>query len=197
MALNKDKKGVDKNTYEEHNVDDDDVIFDDVDEEGKSTQSVKKVREKLKKCEIERKKYLDGWQRSKADFINTRKRDEENKKDAVKASREDVLENIIPVLDSFELAFHGGEAEKSLDKDWINGMKGIQSQLLSVLKEYGVTQMNPIGEEFNPSLHDSVESKETDDKALDGQILEVRQMGYEIDGKIIRAAKVVVAQLIN
>jgi molecular chaperone GrpE len=194
MARNKDKNNIDEEQNGVHNVDDD-VVFDDVDEEGFSTENVKKVREKLTKCEEERKNYLDGWQRAKADYINMRKRDEENRTKSVANAKEDVILSIIPVLDSFELAFMGSDAEKTLDENWVAGMKGIQSQLLSILSEHGVSQMNPIGEEFSPSLHDSVESREVDNKKEDGKILEVRQKGYEINGKILRAAKVVVAQI--
>jgi len=169
-------------------------FFDDVDDEAKSLENIKSVRAKLKKCETEKKEYLDGWQRAKADFVNTKKRDEENRLNSIKFAKQDVIESIIPVLDSFELAFVGEDAEKKLDKNWLAGMKGIQSQLVGVINGYGVTQMNPIGEEFDPNLHDSVESRKTDDKAKDGIVIEVRQNGYMLDGKVIRAAKVVVAQ---
>lgn len=190
MAKNKEKKDIDSEVNEAHNVVDD-VVFEESDEEGKSLETSKKVREKLKKCEEEKKEYLDGWQRAKADFINMRKRDEEDRVKAVKYAREEVLQSVIPVIDSFEMAFTP-ESEKVFDKNWLVGMKGIQTQLLNTLKEYNVTQMNPLGEEFDPNLHDSVESKNTDDKKKDGKITEVRQKGYEMDGKVIRAAKVVV-----
>ena len=190
------KENIDIDDNEEHNIDDD-VVFDDVDEEGKSTENVKKVRSKLKKCEQEKREFLEGWQRAKADSINTRKRDEENRLSSVKAAKENVIQSIIPVLDSFELAFQSNDSDKNLDKNWIAGMKGIQSQLIGTLGEYGVIQMNPIGEDFDPNLHDSVESIATVDESQDGKIAEVRQTGYQIDGKILRAAKVTVAEFKN
>lgn len=195
MAKNKDKKNIDIDSNEAHNADDD-VVFDDIDEEGKSLETAKKLREKLKQCEEERREYLTGWQRSKADYINMRKRDEEARISAIKSAKEDVIVGVIPVLDSFEMAF-SGEHHESVDENWIKGIRGIETQLLRTLGEYGVIQMYPLGEEFDPNLHDSVESKPTDNENENGKIIEVRQKGYSIDGKIIRAAKVVVAEFRN
>jgi len=191
MTQNNDKIDIDSTKKSKHN-DPDDVIFDEVDEEGKSTASTKKVREKLHACEEEKKKYLDGWQRCKADAINGRKRDENSRITAVQTAKEDVILSILPVLDSFEIAFGDKKSLEAMDSDWVAGMKHIQSQLISVFGEYGIEQIDPEGERFDPNTQESVEIREVKDEKSDDKILDVIQKGYIINGKVLRPAKVVV-----
>ncbi len=175
----------------------DDVILDtdsDLDDsvvaETHQGDTIKKLREKLKKAEAEAKEYLDGWQRAKADFINIRKRDEEAKQEFVKFSKEEIVSDLIPVLDSFDLAFRNKEAWQSLPKDWRMGMESIYNQLLSALSSHGVQKMIPDGEKFDPKLHEAVEMVPVSDENEDGKILEVIQPGYSLAGKEVRAPKV-------
>lgn len=81
----------------------DDIVFDEDSELG-DNQVVKKLREKLKTAVEEKQTYLDGWQRDKAEFMNARKRDEEAKQDFLKFAKLNVIEDILPVIDSFDMA---------------------------------------------------------------------------------------------
>src|SRR5688500_18315098 len=74
----------------------DDVVSEDTGEE-----SIAKLRERLKTCVEEKQKYLDGWQRDKADFLNARKRSEEEKKEFLKFANENLIAELLPVLESF------------------------------------------------------------------------------------------------
>src|SRR3989344_1508768 len=65
---------------------------------------VKDLREKLKRAIEEKQEYLNGWQRAKADLINARKRDEEDKKNFAKYAKEGIVQDFIPVLESFDMA---------------------------------------------------------------------------------------------
>jgi molecular chaperone GrpE len=135
---------------------------------------------------------LDGWQRSKADSINAKKRDEERRLEAIAVAKEDTLCATIPVLDSFDMAFGNEKSFEGIDANWIAGMKSIQSQLLGVFSDYGVTQISPLGEKFDPSMHESVEIREVENESDDDKVLEVIQKGYIINDKVLRAAKVAV-----
>lgn len=156
---------------------------------------VKKLRTRLKECQKEKQEYLDGWQRSQADSINARKKEETARGEISKFAKEDLIVEILPVLDSFEMAFGNKTAWEKVDSNWRKGIEHIHSQLLSILKENNLTQTNPEGESFNPELHDCVETIETNDKKQDGKVVEVLQKGYTFYNKIIRPAKVKVGKL--
>ena len=141
---------------------------------------VKKIKEKLKSAEDKAKEYLDGWQRAQADFVNIRKRDEEAKMEFLKFAHADVVSQLIPVLDSFELSLPHGNKE----------LEVIYKQFISILKSGGLEEVDPKGEIFDPRKHESVGVAPTPLEEEDDKILEVLQKGYMINGKIIRPAKV-------
>lgn len=142
--------------------------------------AVKKLREKLQIAEDKAKEYLDGWQRSQADFVNLRRRDEEAKVEFLKFAHADIITQLMPVLDSLELSLPHGNKE----------LEVVYKQFLSVLKSNGLEEINPLGEVFDPKCHESIGTVETADVAEDHKILEVVQKGYILSGKIIRPAKV-------
>lgn len=175
----------------------DDVVFEDEDGEGNVANpaaKIKQLREKLKKSETERMEYLSGWQRAKADLVNARKRDEEDKKEFIKYANEDLIGELLTVLDSFDMAFANQEAWEKVDKNWRVGVEYIYSQLLSSLERFHLKVINPVGQKFDPNHHVSIESVIVTDKAQDGVIIKVVQKGYELNGKAIRAPKVEVGE---
>lgn len=156
------------------------------DEELDSSDTVSKLRKKLKEAVEEKQEYLDGWQRSKADFINFKKRNEEERQGFIKFALEGIILEIIPTLDSFDMALKNKEAWEKAPKDWRLGIEHIYKQLLKSLKSHGVEQINPIGENFSREKHDSIEEIEGED----GKIMDVTLRGYSLNGKIIRPAQV-------
>lgn len=148
---------------------------------------VKKLREKLKSAEDKAKEYLDSWQRSQADFVNIRRRDEEAKQEFLKFANEKLLEELIPVLDSFNIAVSAGHAD----------LEPLYSQLVSVLKGRGLEEIEPAGQEFRPEEHEALGVVETDKKDEDHRVLEVLQKGYRLNGRVIRPAKVKVGEFKN
>lgn len=161
-----------------------DVVAEDLDDsvvaEEHAQESVSKLRGKLKEMEGKAKEYLDGWQRSQADFVNLRKRDEEAKIDFLKFANASFIEQLIPVLDSFNLALAHGNKE----------IEPVYNQLMNVLKQNGLEESNPLGETFDPRMHEAIGVVKTEKKDEDHKILEIMQKGYIMSGKIIRPAKV-------
>lgn len=168
----------------------DDIVF----EESENDDKFKKVKEKLNICLKENKENLLGWQRARADFVNAKKENEERVKNSFAFAKSELMEDILPVVDSFDMAFANKEAWDKVDKGWRTGVEYIHTQLLSVLESNGLKQINPISQKFDPSLHTSVEVVDTSNKKEDEMILEVVQKGYEMNGKVVRAAKVKVGQ---
>ena len=128
--------------------------------------------------------------RHQADFANYRKRAEKENSEAGRRATARVAEALIPVLDGFEhaLAAHR-EAEY---ENYRKGFELIHKQLLDNLTRLGVERVEPLGQPFDPHLHQAMDRVETTDHA-DGTILEVYQPGYVYYGRILRPAMVRVA----
>lgn len=172
----------------------DDIVFDEDSELG-DNQVVKKLREKLKTAVEEKQTYLDGWQRDKAEFMNARKRDEEAKQDFLKFAKLNVIEDILPVIDSFDMAMANKASWESVSAEWKIGVEGIYNQLLGALTKQGVTSFGSKGDSFDPNLHQSVSMVATTDKAQDHTVAEVLQKGYILSGKVVRPAMVQVFEV--
>jgi molecular chaperone GrpE len=161
---------------------------------GTSKDTVKDLREKLKKAIAEKQEYLDGWQRAKADFVNARKRDEEGRKEMLKYATEDIIMQISPVLDSFTMAFANKEAWEKVDKNWRMGVEYIYSQLNGILEQNGFKAFDPQGEKFDPLRHSAIESVPVTDQSQDHVVIATVQKGYILNGKIIRPAQVKIGE---
>ncbi len=185
-------KKIKKNKKEEEDIDD--VVIESEEESVSSfgDKTTKNLREKLKKVTAEKQEYLAGWQRAKADLINARKDFNEEKSSLLKFAKTDLIIQIIPVLDSFEMALKN--VDKAGLKEWSQGVQYIYSQLLSVLETNGVNQVDPLNEKFDPKFHVSVESVKVDEKSFENTIVEVVQKGYFLNEKVIREAKVKVGE---
>ena len=184
------------NKEEDINLEGEDIVIESEEESNNSfgDTSTKKLREKLAKAISEKQEYLAGWQRAKADLVNARKDFGEQKTALSKYAQADLIVQIIPVLDSFEMALVNIDESDEKLKNWVVGVKHIYNQFLSILENNGVSQLNPIDENFDHNKHISVESVKVDEEKYKNIILEVLQKGYELNGQIIREAKVKVGE---
>lgn len=162
-----------------------------------SMETIKKLREKLKTVEAEKVEYLTGWQRAKADFINARKRDEEDKRAFAKRATEDLIVELVPVLQSFESAMANKEAWEKIDKNWRTGVEYIAGQLKKALVDHGLKEIDPTGKEFDPTRDEAMEHVSVTEKNKNNIVLEVLQKGYELNGTVIRAPRVKVGECIK
>lgn len=182
--MSKDNKKT-KSTQEEDIVFEDEHIIENLEED-----KIKKIKEKLKECQKERQEFLDGWQRAQAESINIKKRLEDDKKNIVSYATEEILQDLFPVLDAFDMVFKDKEALEKVDPNWVKGVEYIMSQFKSVFEKRNIDGFSPKGEKFNEEEHNSIELISTDDKKEDDIVLEVIQKGYKIKDKIIRPATV-------
>lgn len=166
----------------------DDVVFEDEGEDVRGT--VKKLREKLRVCEAEKKDYLDGWQRMRADFANARRDEDARRGELIRFAAEGLVEELLPTLDSFSMAFANKEAWEKVDANWRNGVEYIHTQLLSVLETRGLTEIGKVGEKVDPRLHIAIEVVHDDDDHKADTVSLVVQKGYRLHSKVIRPAKV-------
>ena len=151
---------------------------------------IKRLRDDMARSEKERAEYLDGWQRAKADLINYKKDEGRRLEEFMKFAGAAMAEDLLPVLDSFDLALAGAPGGAGALEQ---GMRIIRSQLEDMLKKRGVAAIAVhAGEPFNPEKHEAIGQMQSEYPA--GVIAEVSQRGYEIAGRIIRPARVRLAQ---
>lgn len=158
---------------------------------------ISSLKTKLKISEQEKREILEETQRVKADFLNARKRLEEERLKDRERSVLTHIERLLPLCDSFEMAMSDKEKWDKADLSWRKGVEGIYSQLQSILSSYSVKKVNPVNEAFNPYKHEALSTVPVADEKQHDQIIAVIQLGYEmqrIDGttEMIRPARVAI-----
>ncbi len=162
---------------------------------GKSeSETVADLKEKLAVCVKEKQDYLDKWQRSAAEFQNARKRDAEDNERFRKYAAESLVAELLPVLESFNVAFSNKEAWEKVDKNWRTGVELIANQLKGVLEANGLKELNPLGEKFDTMLHEAVEFEEVKDESENQKIIAVIHKGYVFYDRVLKAPKVKVGE---
>jgi molecular chaperone GrpE len=175
-------------------IESDDTLDDSVIAEENMAETVKKLRAKLKKSQTDAQEYLTGWQRAKADFVNARKRDEEERKEFTKFANERLIESLIPVLESFDMAMSNKEAWEKADKNWRIGVEYIANQLKKTLADAGLEEVDPLGLPFDATRDEAAEYVRVIDALEDHKIISVVQKGYNLNGKAMRPPKVRVGE---
>jgi molecular chaperone GrpE len=164
------------------------------DEEGQEVteaSKLKSLRDELKAVQAEKASLLEEVQRTKADFLNSKRRLEEEAARTAERNEEKLLLALLPMADSFTMARKDEDAWNAIDEAWRKGVEGIQSQLERLLESYNVTVIDPAGETFDPERHEAVGTAESESESQ--TVLDVVQLGYERDGTVLRAAKVVIS----
>lgn len=178
--------------------DNEDVVFEESNEEGEAlngAQKMKQLRDKLKVVEKEKQEYLDGWQRARADYSNLLKANEEDKKRLRGIIEEGFIEELIPVVDSFQSAFNNKEAWEAVDENWRKGIEYIYQQLMNTLESHSLRAFGEINDPFDPNIHQAVSETNTEDTDLDHKVAKVLQKGFMLGGNVLRPARVSVYTL--
>ena len=153
-------------------------------EEQKRVDKKEELKMQLDEKEKKIEELTDTLKRLQAEFENYKKRIDKEKTEFIKYSNADVIEKMLPVLDSFEIAL-----KSTTDKEkFVEGIKMIYAQLHSVLEAEGLRPIKAAGEKFDPYKHE-VLMKEESDKPEE-TILEEFQKGYMLNDKVLRHSKV-------
>lgn len=149
----------------------------------------KELETATKTIEEQKDKYL----RLSAEFDNYRKRTMKEKAELIKNGGEKTISAILPILDDMERALQN--AAKTEDLDAIRqGIELISQKFHKVLEQEGLQKMEPIGEAFDTDYHEAVALVPAPNEEQKGKVLDCVQTGYKLNDKVIRHAKVVVAQ---
>lgn len=148
--------------------------------------SAKKTKRKTKQQEIDELK--NTLQFVQAEFENYKKRQDRDHEARIKLSAADIIIKILPIIDDFEHALCNAYDNQHT----LEGFQMIYNNLMTLLKKEGLEEINPHGEKFDPYLHEAVQKDKSDKESM--TILAVLQKGYKLNGRVIRHAKVKVAQ---
>jgi molecular chaperone GrpE len=131
-----------------------------------------------------------GWQRTQADFVNYKKQASDEKVRLIKTANENLIAELLPILDNFQLAAKHVPAELE-NNNWAQGVKQIEKQLENVLSGEGLDKIESMGKEFDPLYHEAIE--EVKSKEPKGTIVEEVLAGYIFNGEVLRPARVKVS----
>jgi len=151
----------------------------------------KKEPKKSKKNEVEELKAM--FARAQADFINYRRRNEDDRANFVRQAHADIIEQILPVLDNFSRAAeHVPEVLK--EDGWVIGIKSIEKQLEKIMEDNGLEKIETKAREFDPNIHEAI-GQISDPNKKNHEIISEELAGYYLNGKLLRPAKVIVNNL--
>jgi len=148
------------------------------------------LSELLSAVESERDEYLELARRTQADFDNYRKRVARESAEAESRGRSDLVQRLLPVVDNLERAL---AAAQPMDRDHAanhiaEGIRLVFEELSGVLRGAGVESYEPTGEQFDPDWHEAMMTRPGEA----GQVLEVLEKGYRLNGQVLRPARVIV-----
>jgi molecular chaperone GrpE len=156
-------------------------------EEKAISPEIESLQNELAEQKAKAEANLAGWQRAQADYVNLKRRNEQEKEEALKYANSMLVLKILPVLDDFERAV-ASLPQESGGNPWVDGMKLIERKLRTSLEAQGLTPIKALGEPFDPKLHEAVRQ----DKGEEGIVVSEMEKGYRYLDRIIRPSKVVV-----
>ena len=169
------------------------VEIDSYDGDGEEPKDeIEALLQDLTQARAEAGEYLDGWQRSRAEFANYKKRVDRELAQANMTATGNVIKRYLNVLDDLERALKN-RPQNGEGAVWANGIELIYRKFLSILENEGVKVMEAEGQVFDPNLHEALSSEESDEHDS-GEIIEVVQQGYMLDDRVLRPALVRVAR---
>jgi len=147
---------------------------------------------RLSQLQSERDEYLDTLRRVQAEFENYRKRVIKEQTALVDRATEGLVEQLLPVLDSFELALKNFDAAGGQDTESVRkGVELVYAELLGVLEKAGLSRVEAEGKPFDPNVHEAVMQEEGEGEPV---VTDVLRTGYTLKGRVLRPAMVKVSR---
>lgn len=150
-----------------------------------------KKKEKKDKKDEQIEDLTDRLKRTMAEFENFRKRNEKEKEQMFEVGAKSIIEKILPTVDNFERGLKA-VAEEDKATPFVEGMDMVYKQLISSLEDVGVKQIEAVGKEFDPNLHNAVMHEENDELG-ENMVSEELQKGYVYRETVVRYSMVKVA----
>ncbi len=152
---------------------------------------LEQLKVRLTEAEERAKNHWDQYLRSVAELENIRKRAARDVEQAHRFGLEKLAQELVPVKDSLDLAVEN--AGKIDAAALIAGQEATQRLLTRAFDKLGIEELNPVGQPFDANLHEAMVAQESA-TAEPGSVLAVVQRGYSLNGRLLRAARVIVAK---
>lgn len=152
-----------------------------------------KMAKELEEAKQALEDYKDKYLRLSAEFDNYRKRTLKEKAELIKNGGEKAISAVLPILDDLERALQNMQKADDV-KAMYEGIDLIYQKFLKNLNHEGLVKMEPVGENFDTDFHEAIALVPAPEEAQKGKVLDCVQTGYKLNEKVIRHAKVVVAQ---
>lgn len=150
--------------------------------------AVKDADDELAKARAAADEYLAGWKRATADYANLKKETERMREELAKYATIDAVSKFLPIAENLRAAI----ATKPAQSAWADGIERITAQLESTMKQLGVETIDVTGVSFDPAMHEAMMREKSD--ASTDTVIKILEAGYRMHGRVVRAAKVVVAE---
>lgn len=161
--------------------------------EGDEGEADLSIEQQLEQAQATIKDYWDQMIRLRAEMENHRKRAERDVQNAHKYALKNFTEALLPVVDSMEMGMNAAEAENASLESIREGSELTMSMFMQILEKQGLTEVNPVGEKFDPEQHQAISMVE-DEKAESNTVISVMQKGFMLNDRLVRPAMVVVVK---
>lgn len=170
-----------------------DVEWNEESEQDIQDAKIAQLEAALLSSEAKVKDQQDSVLRAKADIENMRRRTEQEIDKARKYALNKFAEELLPVIDNLERAIAAADAENEAVKPIVEGVEMTHKTFVDVVAKFGLKEINPEGEAFNPEQHQAMSIQESADHEPN-TVMFVMQKGYELNGRVIRPAMVMVSK---
>lgn len=160
------------------------------DGQSEGSEAPEEKADSVKTAEQQKKEDDEKYMRLMAEFQNYKKRVAKEKQDIQSFANEKIITELLEVLDNFERSL---EHSSDADENYVKGMEMIFQQLKTAMEKAGLKEIQALGEDFDPAVHNAVMQEESDELES-GKVSKVLQKGYKLNDKVIRAAMVAVAK---
>jgi len=164
-------------------------------EESDNSETVKKdenLSQKVKDAYSKSEDFQDKYIRVMADIDNLKRRQIKEREDTVIRTRSQIISDLLPVLDAFQMGMNEVEKEESTKNIFV-GISMAYKQMESVLNEYGLEIVDPKGTNFDPKYHEAL-SYQSDEEVEEGYVIQTVRVGYKMRDKLLRPASVIISQ---
>jgi molecular chaperone GrpE len=131
--------------------------------------------------------YLAAWQRTQADFLNFKRRTEQDRQEFCSFANAGLIQAMLPVLDDLDRAL-AAEPPDLAGHDWVEGIRAVARKFRASMEAQGVKAIMTLGMAFDPNLHEAIRQE----KGKEGVVMAEYQKGYTLNGKLLRPARVAV-----
>ncbi|MSQ26997.1 MAG: nucleotide exchange factor GrpE [Dehalococcoidia bacterium] len=159
------------------------------DTENRTSEDPTALASRLEEEKARAESHYASWQRSAADFVNYRRRAEQERSESIRFGNASLILHLLPVIDDLERALQNLPKEL-LGLTWVDGIHLIHRKLAAVLEAQGTRPIEAVGHAFDPNLHEAVLREPGDE----GKVLSELQRGYTLHGRVIRPSLVKVGE---